>query len=537
MLLLGTTGAASASVPHSGFGFGIADDDSLGKVSPASSIDNAGFDNLRPKIFRMQVYWDAADAAAPAGEPSWIERARAAVKRARAGGVTNVLATFTFKKDAQGNKIVPSTAQYELGIEHTITQLKVDVDVWGPCNEPNGGQAWLPNTAGAQKLASFSQSLAKAVAALDSTALRTSPDFVDRSDLGSIQSYTKAFTDAGGNWGNAAAFHPYNGVYNQSSATVANLESLTPANLPIWLTEIGGFGKGDGFPQKTQQQQDDQVKWMVYGTAGNPGLANRARVARIYYYHMRGKADPAATWDTALLNADLTPRPAWKTWCKATHNDEAAHADCAYSPPPGSAGSYIGLVGGDGSVWLKNGLPGGPWDIMGAANFAARDVEIDGNRMVVATGDGAVWLKDGLPGSTWQLMFGPEFDARDVEISGNRIAVIQGNGAVWLKDGIPGGPLLLMGASNFAARDIELDGNRLVVATGDGAVWLKDGLPGAGWGLMFGPEYNTKDVEISGNRIAVIEGNGAVWLKDGIPGGPLFLMGGTEFGGRDLALW
>jgi hypothetical protein len=348
-LALGSAGPASATVPHTPFGLGIGDDDAIGSATmPPVSINNAYFDRLDPKIFRFQIYWDAGKA----GNEVYLTRAKEEIKRVREdhlhsdGGVVNVLATFK-RHVINGVAAKPSNAEYKAEITKVVQALASGVDVWGPANEVNGGEAWLPEGSGAIKAAEYSKSLAQVVAAYDPTALRTSPDFHDRKDLGTISSYITAFKNAGGDWGNAAAFHPYHGIGQKSNNTVEDIENLAPAGMPVWITEVGAYGIGAGYTG-TQAQQAESLGWLLNGQAGNPGVGNLPEVARIYYYHMQGKAS-GATWDTALLNQDLTPRPVWYTYCAAVHGDNSGHADCAYPPPPPdvtippSAGYYDNL--------------------------------------------------------------------------------------------------------------------------------------------------------------------------------------------------
>jgi hypothetical protein len=53
---------------------------------------------------------------------------------------------------------------------------------------------------------------------------------------------------------------------------------------------------------------------------------------------------------------------------------------------------------------------------MGGTEFAARKIEMGDGRLVVAMGNGSVWLKDGLPGAVWGLIAGPEFDTQDITL-------------------------------------------------------------------------------------------------------------------------
>lgn len=344
------SGSAAASAPHDGWGFGLADDDAIGSaVMPPPSIDNAMFDRLRPKTFRLQVYWDAEND--PTVENDYIDRAKEEITRVREAGVEQVIVTF------KRHGAEPSTLEYELAIKKVVDELKNYVDVWGPANEPNAGETWLGGVEGAQKLAKFNDSLIEVVDAWDPTALRTSPDFVEPASLENLTTYINAYLNAGGGWGHYIAFHPYSGVNANppSLAGVDRIASLSPSGKPIWITEVGAFGIGGGH-NDPQTVQNDRVHWMTTTLAGH------SRVGRIYYYHMRGKTGAEIKWDTALLNNDLSSRPAWYTWCAASHGDQANHADCTQKSPTNPPnGDRVGVYRTSSANWyLTNWIVGGP---------------------------------------------------------------------------------------------------------------------------------------------------------------------------------
>jgi hypothetical protein len=380
------------------------------------------------------------------------------IDRARSQGVQQIVVTFTNSKDDPDDDegaMAPTSSVYQNHIDSIVTQLAERVDVWGPANEPNLN--WLPHTAGATKLAQYNTALANVVAARDAGALRTSPDFHDTSKLNSLTSYVNAYKNAGGGSGNVVAFHPYLWANIKSIDSVDEIARLFPGR-DIWLTELGSFITADDWQiyNRTEAEQASKVSWIVNT------LSKHARVKRIYYYHLRGGA---ADWDTALMRSDLTRRPSWYLWCAASHGGNGNHPDCAVPSTP-AGGSRLGVVAGNGSVWLKEGLPGGPWLLMGGTEFATVDAELDWNRMAVVMGNGSVWLKDGLPGAVWTIMGGPEFQTRDAELEGNRLVVAMGNGSVWLKNGLPGATWQMIGGPERDARDVEIDGDRVAVPRG-----------------------------------------------------------------------
>jgi hypothetical protein len=311
LAVLGTAAPASAVVPRDGWGLGIADDSYM---TPGSRLP----DQLRalgPKTFRLQIHWNAACT------PGRIESARDWIAQARDLGAERI--AVTFKKNPAvdcGDPVncgpQPSEACYAARIGEVVRALASVVDVWGPANEPNLGDTWLPGTDGARLLARYWMAFAGVLAMYDPTAQAISPEFADRSDLGSLAPYVNAYKAAGGGFGNYVGYHAYWGVHARSRAPTDELAALTPPELPIWITEVGAFGVNPSRSiESSDREQAARVDWMLNAP---DGLANHPRVARISWYHLQASPDEAF-WDSALSNADGTPRPSWLEWCSAAH--------------------------------------------------------------------------------------------------------------------------------------------------------------------------------------------------------------------------
>jgi hypothetical protein len=312
--------ASHAAVPHNGQGFALADDTYFNWPNDPPSFQAAAenwygptFADLEPASFRFQILWNA--------DPLLIERANMLADYVRSQGVTEVVVTF--KKNGRA----PDAATYGASIRNIVAQLASRVDAWGPANEPNRGATWLPGTDGARLLAAYWAQFNATLDALDPGALRLSPEFVDRRDLGSIGAYVRAYAEAGGGFGHAVGWHPYWGLHAATSATTDDLLQSVPADLPVWITEVGAFGtntNGNPIIQDGETTQQGKLNWLV----NDPnGLAAHPRIARIYHYHVRDTGQP--DWDSALLRRDGDRRPAWYTWCFASHGDDQTAGDCA----------------------------------------------------------------------------------------------------------------------------------------------------------------------------------------------------------------
>jgi hypothetical protein len=318
-LVLGFAAApAGAAVPRDGGGFAIADDayfgfpdDPQAFLARAEEWYGPSFGALRPASFRFQILWNA--------DQAMIERAKLLADYVRSKGVAQVVVSF--KKNGQP----PDAATYGASISHIMGQLADRVDVWGPANEPNIGDAWLPGLGGAQLLAQYWAHFNAAVDTLDPSALKLSPEFADRRDLGSIGSYLQAYVSAGGGFGHIVGWHAYWGTHSVTRSTTDDLLRYAPPELPVWVTEVGAWGRNghDAAPIIADElAQNRTLNWLV----NDPnGLAAHPRVARLFHYHMRDSGQP--DWDSALIGTDGRRRLAWYTWCQASNGVDQRSCD------------------------------------------------------------------------------------------------------------------------------------------------------------------------------------------------------------------
>jgi hypothetical protein len=299
---------AQATAPDDGYGHALADDTAFNTGNPAP-VWGQWFDRLRVKAFRLQMHYNA--------NSTEITKASQLIDYVRARGVTSVLVTF--KK----NGATPTPQQYANGIAPIVSALASKVDVWGPANEPATGDGFFPDAA---VLGQVWKSFKFVVKYYDPTALLTSPDFADHYDRSPLsQQYIFIYVAYGGEWGDIVAFHPYWGVHFETTSTVQDIAQYTQSNVPIWLTEVGAFGKNPAHGiDDSPSIQYGKVFWL------DNTLATLSRVKRVYYYQMNGQD----SFDTGLLNStDHKPRPAWNLWCIATHGNQAV-PECDYVNNP-----------------------------------------------------------------------------------------------------------------------------------------------------------------------------------------------------------
>lgn len=429
LLALVAAPAAHATVPQDGSGFGISDPDPL----PARSL-GAAFHDLQPRVFRMLVPWNIAD------DPGLKLQAADRLAVARDEGVTEVIVSFA-RPDAY---VAPEEWLAKVGA--FVAEFSPQVDWWTPVNEPNQRSGRVPNWMittprfgkpvapygyGADVAARYSAALAGLLAAGHPGDGMLSPDFhddydFDRSDgtplrtvdagggrrISTVADYVERFRAAGGQFGAALGWHPYYGANLRDMTSTEDLAAAVPG-LPIWVTEVGAAGSmpGGRFTALGDQTQLETVRWLT----GDPaGLGAHPRVARMLYWHV---LDHNPVWDTALVAADGTRRPAWYAWCAATHGARAAAPDC--SP---------------GGIWRESGAPAG---LLGEAPAVVAGPE--GALWLFARGeDGAVWTRrqDGARWSDWESLGGLVGSAPEAEPlpgGGIRLVARGSDGAMWEK--------------------------------------------------------------------------------------------------------
>jgi hypothetical protein len=305
-----------AAVPPNGSGYGVSDPDPIS----SRSLD-ATFTRLRPKTLRFIVDWDIAD------DPGEKAQALDRIARARRAGVEEIAITFERPPALLPNGLPdpPSPEAWLAKVSTFIQEFAPYVDWWSPANEPNLGTAPLPKLR-PELLARYSSALADWVGVYQPQERLISPEFTDG---GELTRYIGEFRSAGGQFGSAIGWHPYNGAQDRSLASTNELLAAVP-DVPLWITEVGVHENDPRQPGQTQGEQDVRVRWLTEVLAKHP------RVWRISYYHLR---DHNSAWDTALVDSQGIPRLAWYTWCAASHGGDRTDPDCFLvdqvdTPPP-----------------------------------------------------------------------------------------------------------------------------------------------------------------------------------------------------------
>jgi hypothetical protein len=105
-------------------------------------------------------------------------------------------------------------------------------------------------------------------------------------------------------WG----LHNYSDVNNLRDVSTRRLERAVKGR--IWITESGGVVAASS-PTASKFPQGADYAGRVTRYIVGPMLRRSPRIQRIYFYNWKASSDPVS-WDSGLIAADGTPRPAYQ---------------------------------------------------------------------------------------------------------------------------------------------------------------------------------------------------------------------------------
>jgi hypothetical protein len=528
---LAAPAGASATVTRDGWGLGIADDS---YHTPGARIPDE-FRAMGAKTLRIQIYWDAAVC-----DPSEIDRARSWIAQARALGAVQVAVSFKKQPDrdpvcgaSQACGAPPTAACYGQKIDPVVRALANEVDFWGPANEPNSGDRWLPyamggvNGNGPARLAEYWQQLKWIATILDPTAKLLSPDFHDGTSSNDLRLYLSAYQFAGGELGDFVAWHPYNDLQQQTNVRTNYLVNYISGK-PIWITEVGALIRDRfGTPINDEAGQNARIHWMLNDPSG---LAYNPAVARISYYHLQ--APSGGGWDSALSRSNGIPRRAWSTWCAAANGGNAFQPDTNSPACQDGADAIAVNTGGVMIVRRSSGgadpgfLSNQAWtDIPFYGDRATEFADVDGDRradaIAVNTGGIVVRRSTATSFAANEVWSGSYYGDRgthfaDVTGDGRADAIAVNNGGVLVVRRSTGGgfsgnefwtdiPFYGDRATRFA--DVTGDGRADAIAVNTGGIVVRrsTGSGFSGNELWSGSYYGNQD---EGTYFADVTGDG-----------------------------
>ena len=275
----------------------------------AAMFDSARWQSLKLKRTRYLVPWDWNKSAAQAAETT------AYMNRARAAGV-QVLVSFTAHRGCWNGRRyskrrvcrAPSAKAYRssfLAFDNAFPWVKT-YSAWNEVN--HASQPTYKKPALAERYYDVLRKQARAGRFQVMAA-----DILDTSNMRRyLQSFLRKAKGKPRLWG----LHNYQDVNRRTSADTRLMLSMVPGE--VWLTETGGIVKFQGF-RYSPKRAANRTKWMLK-------LANRydsrqrglrSKVTQLLVYRWFGEPTRAARFDAGLVNADGSPRPAYRVFAKA----------------------------------------------------------------------------------------------------------------------------------------------------------------------------------------------------------------------------
>jgi hypothetical protein len=261
----------------------------VGGISP-EGLRSPLFLALGLREARVGVAWNAAVTRDPTARRQFA----AWLKAAHAAGVTPLV---SFSREG----IAPDPAHYGRAVR-AFVKMFPQVRRYTPWNEPDwrsGPVARHPQLAAAYYNALRGACRGCIVLAGDV--------FLPAEQLRPwLARYVKALHGTPVGW----ALHNYRDVREHSTKQLRVLMSLTRG--PIWLDETAGVLKRGHWRTESRAAAAGDERFLL-------SLARRyPRISRIYHYEWQNA--PTDTWDSALINANGTPRPAYQVLAAAARD-------------------------------------------------------------------------------------------------------------------------------------------------------------------------------------------------------------------------
>jgi Glycosyl hydrolase catalytic core len=290
--LICLTAFAAAAVPATAGAVTVGVSDN----SPAM-FSSPYFNKLNITNARDIVQWDAAVLR----NKSVLNGVKGWVADAVADGVTPMI---SFTSDPHGEH-VPTLKQYTAAVKAFMRAVP-KVKIYSPWDEPDW--VYLPLSHEPGLAASFYNTM---VQNCKRCTILAGEFYLPASRQ--LSNYIKAYKAGLRYRPKIWALHDYYDVRSHTFSQVKMLEGLVSGQ--IWLTEISGVERRGHWQYRNQSAaaagRDEQFLFFT--------LAKKFhRVTRIYHYQWRGTPAGANTgWDSGLLNANNTPRPAYNVVAKA----------------------------------------------------------------------------------------------------------------------------------------------------------------------------------------------------------------------------
>ena len=237
---------------------------------------------------RYFVPWDLV------AEPHYLHLADRYLTIAGRTGAIPLIAITQSDRHGQ-SRVLPTLAQYRRAVGWMVHRFWW-IKEWTPWNEANLlDQATLHNPARAAGYWRVLQELCHRCTV-------TSPSLVGYRLASS--SWMRAFLRAARGLHGPWAIHLYNDINEFNTFAVTKLLRQLPRG-PVWVTEVGGFLRFVGFPTNLDRQRRAEGYLFEVARKAYP------RITRWYLYQWFASS-PRDRWDSGLVNANGSARPALK---------------------------------------------------------------------------------------------------------------------------------------------------------------------------------------------------------------------------------
>ena len=240
------------------------------------------------KNVRYFVPWDLKQ------EPHYLRRADEWLTIAGKSHTVPLIAIT--QSDIRGRtRYLPTLKQYRQDVSWMMHRYKW-IKLWTPWNEANLlDQATLKNPARAAQYWRVAQQSCP-------TCIVTSPSLVGYKDASPkwMRAFVKAAHGEHGPW----AIHVYNSINEFNMTALKQLERELPSGA-IWVTEANAWLRFVGYPQSLTRQAHAELYLFQVAAASYP------RISRWYLYQWFASS-PKNRWDSGLVNANGSARPALK---------------------------------------------------------------------------------------------------------------------------------------------------------------------------------------------------------------------------------
>lgn len=178
--------------------------------------------------------------------------------------------------------------------------------------------------------------------------------------------------------------------------------------------------------------------------------------------------------------------------------------DLKEDPLPPATGKRIGVLEGNGDLYVKEGGVDAPWELM---TTNVRDFRIEGDRIAALTTGGKLVAKEGSLDARWSTI--SSGGVVEFEITNNRLGILDKNRRLYVKEGPLNARWKLL---SRGVKEFELSPKRVAVLNARNNLHVKEGSLDARWVLL---ANGVAGFDITDKRVGFRNGNDVLYVKHG----------------------